>query len=119
MLNKVILQARIMNDIEIKDAGGTRLVQLNLGFQRKVKGEKVNQYINATAFGNTADAIHKFFKKMSPITIEGQLTWDSWDSNGEKKSMNKIIIDNFYFERGELKDQQQPGSAPVSAEDLF
>lgn len=119
MINKVILQAKLMQDIELKKAGETTVGQIRLGTYYKKGGENINQYYDAVAFGKTAEIMATHLRKLSPVIIEGELRYESWaDSEGKKKSAVKIIVNQFHFERGEAKQSVSP-ELQKEVDDLF
>ena len=104
--NRVILMGNITRDPELRFLPSNMGV-LDLGlavndrYQDKQSGEWTDRanFIDCTAFGKSAESISKFFKKGSPILIEGKLRYETWEDkqSGQKRSKVKVIIDQWNF----------------------
>ena len=104
--NRVILMGNITRDPELRFLPSNMGV-LDLGlavndrYQDKQSGEWTDRanFIDCTAFGKSAESISKFFKKGSPILIEGKLRYEQWEDkqSGQKRSKVKVIIDQWNF----------------------
>lgn len=113
MLNKVILMGRLTRDPELKSTtGGTNVCSFTLAVQRRYapKGqERQTDFINCTAWRNTAEFISKYFTKGQMMVVEGSIQTRSWDDqNGQKRYATDVVVDNVEF--GESKrDNQSAG----------
>lgn len=114
--NKVILMGNLTRDPELRyTPNQVAVVDIGLATNRKWTGQDGQQheeicFVDCTIFGKRAEVINKFFKKGSPIFIEGRLTFDSWQAqDGSKRSKLKVTIENFEFVGGKQEgNQQQP-----------
>lgn len=99
-VNKAILIGRIGKDPETTTSGKTSF-SLATGEKWKDKEGNVQErtdWHNCIAWGKTGENIAKFFKKGSPIYVEGRIQYSSWeDKDGNKKYMTEINISNFDF----------------------
>ena len=101
-LNKVMLAGRLTRDPELKQLPNGNSVT-NLGFvtnrvyksgdQRKEEAT----FLDVKAWGANGETITKYLKKGSPIFIEGRLTGENWESNGEKRSKMVVTMENYKF----------------------
>jgi single-strand DNA-binding protein len=84
----------------------TPVVEFGLATNRRWTGQDGSQreetcFVDCQMFGKRAEVINKFFKKGSPIFIEGRLKFDSWQSqDGTKRSKLRVFIENFEFVGG-------------------
>ena len=75
-------------------------------------------FVDARAFGRTAENINKFFKKGKPILIRGRLSFDQWTGqDGVKRSKHRITVDEFQVIGGDngpsgKKQQEEEEPAP-------
>jgi single-strand DNA-binding protein len=126
--NKVIMIGNCTRDPATKQIGsGTSITELGLASNRKWKDAGGNQkeevcFVDAVAFGKTAETIAKFFHKGDPILLEGRLTYQTWDDkqSGAKRSKHVITIESFSFvgnrsEGGDQQDRPARGRAPSQA----
>ena len=115
--NKVILAGRLTRDPELRylPNSQTAVVDISIATSRKWRGQDNQQheetcFTDCTIFGKRAEAVNKYFKKGSPIFIEGHLKFESWQAqDGSKRSKLKVTIDNFEFIE---QKQQEDGGEP-------
>ncbi len=105
-LNKVILAGKLTFDPELKQAqSGTAVLSLQIAVNRRSRrsadGQQSTQeadFINAVAFGQTAEFISRFFHKGSSICIVGSIRTNTWqDQNGQKRNSVNVYVDEAMF----------------------
>lgn len=102
MLNKVILQGRLVADPEIRHTtNGTAVTSFRLAVDRDFKsqnGEKEADFINIVAWRNTAEFISRYFQKGQMAVIDGRLrVRDYTDREGNKRYMTEVVANSVYF----------------------
>lgn len=101
-LNKVMLAGRLTRDPELKSLPNGNSVT-NLGFVTNRVFKSGNErkeeatFLDVKAWGASGETIAKYLKKGSPIFIEGRLTGENWESNGEKRSKMVVTMENYKF----------------------
>ena len=123
MLNRVILMGRLCADPEFRQTQSNIPVcrfRVAVDRPKDKNGNKEADFINCTAWRNTAEFVSRYFTKGKMIVIEGQLRNNDYtDNNGTKHYSLEVLCDNVQF--GESKaagaaqqDQEQPqyGAAP-------
>ena len=110
--NKVILGGRIVNDLELKKTpSGVSVTSFSVAVNRRHQKDSEAQadFINVTAWRQTAEFICQFFKKASSICIVGSIQTRSWtDNNGQKRYATEVVADEAFF-----VDAKGETSAPV------
>ena len=111
--NKVILGGRIARDPELKTTQpGLSVTQFSIAANRKpTKDQQAPQadFINVTAWRNTAEFITKFFRKGSSICIVGSLQTRSFtDKTGSKREVTEVVADEAYFVDSKQEVPQTP-----------
>jgi len=116
-LNKIILMGRITADPEIKKTqSDISVCRFTVAVNRRDK-EKTTDFIECSAFRNTADFIGKYFKKGSAIIVCGALQTNSFtDKNGNKRKSYSVIADEVRF--GEKKNAERQASPNIGAENF-
>ena len=120
--NKVILGGRIVRDPELKTTqSGLSVTQFSIAVNRKsTKEQQAPQadFINVTAWRNTAEFITKFFRKGSSICIVGSLQTRSFtDKTGSKREVTEVVADEAYFVDSKQEVSQTPQwNAPQNAQ---
>jgi single-strand DNA-binding protein len=122
-LNAVALMGRLVRDPEYKVlADGTSLCNFTLAVDDDYKdkdGNKVTDFIDCTAWKQTAEYVTKYLTKGSLASVHGRLKSRKWeDKDGNKRTSWFVKCDNVYG-AGSRNDQnqgsfQQSGSAQNS-----
>ncbi len=106
--NKVILMGRLTADPELKDGRNAKYVDFSIAVNRAYKENKEVHYFNCRSYGPMAETIKKHFSKGRAILVEGRLDNSRWqDENGKKRSMIRIIAEEFEFVDSPKKDSSQ------------
>jgi len=97
-MNKVIIAGRLVKDPEMMSSkDGLIIAKMSIAFDRIVKGEKVSNFIDAVAFGRTAEQCKNFYKG-KPLIFDAELTQEQWeDSQGNRRQIHKLIIQRFSY----------------------
>lgn len=101
--NKVILGGRLTADPELKTTpGGVSVtsftVAVNRNYRSKNGEETQADFIDVTAWRQTAEFITRYFRKASSICIVGSLQKRSWtDNQGQKRYSTEVVADEAYF----------------------
>ena len=98
MLIKITHLFRISRPLELKySQAGNAFGNVGLVCSEKYKDKETVLWVNATAFGKTAELISNM-PKGAQIFVEGKLSTDEWmDQQGAKKSKTVLTIDRFEF----------------------
>jgi single-strand DNA-binding protein len=115
--NKVILAGNLTRDPELHfTPKGTAIANLNLAINRRFGGEdgQTNEevtFVEATAFGKTAELIAAHLKKGRPMLIEGRLNLNQWNdkATGAKRSKLSVVVETFQF----MDSKQDNGNGPA------
>jgi len=84
-------------DIELKYLqSGKAVTDLGLAVNEKHKsssGEWVESavFVDITLWGRTAEIASEYISKGDPVFIEGRLRYESWESDGQKRSKLKVV----------------------------
>ncbi|PLX71789.1 MAG: single-stranded DNA-binding protein, partial [Denitrovibrio sp.] len=49
------------------------------------------------AFGRTAEMCGEYITKGMPILIEGRLSYNTWEHEGQKRSKHEVVAENIQF----------------------
>ncbi len=116
--NKVIIGGRLCSDPELKTTpDGISVTSFNVAVNRRFGGkngeENTADFINVTAWRQTAEFITRYFKKASSICIVGTLQNRNWtDNNGVKHYATEVVADEAYFV--DSKNDSQPTATPAT-----
>ena len=99
--NKVILGGRLTSDVELKATqSGVPVAQFSIAINRKFSkdGQQETDFINCTAWRQTAEFISKYFRKGSSICVVGSMQVRSWvDQSGQKRYATDVVVDEAMF----------------------
>ena len=94
-MNVVILMGRMTRDPELKyTSGGKAFANFSLAVQKLRDGVEC---IDCTAWEKTAETIAEYFRKGNRILIQGRLSVNSYEQNGEKRRMTRVVVNSFEF----------------------
>ena len=102
IINKVILMGRLVADPE------TRITQSNIAMTRfklavnrpgkSQDGQPTADFIQITAWRQTAEFVQKYFHKGQQVLIEGYLRNNNWtDKDGNKRYADEVHAEHVYF----------------------
>ncbi|MEM9827683.1 MAG: single-stranded DNA-binding protein [Planctomycetota bacterium] len=115
--NRVILMGNLTRDIELKyTPGGTAVTDAGLAVNNKRKnqdGEWVDEvcFVDVTLWGRTAEVASEYLTKGSPVFIEGHLKFDSWETDGQKRSKLRVVCDRMQLVGGGSSRGGQTGQS--------
>lgn len=121
--NKVILGGRLTDHPELKQTpNGVMVTHFSLAVNRRAKSEQGEQqadFINITAWRQTAEFICRYFKKGSNICLVGSLQVRSWtDQQGNKRYVTEVIADEAYFCETKSESKSEATSDSGAADDI-
>lgn len=103
-INKVILGGRLTSDPELKQStNGLSVCSFSIAVDRKFsKGEEKGcDFINITAWRQTAEFVSKYFKKGNPIIVVGELQTRSYeDKQKNRRTVTEVVADEVSFAGG-------------------
>ena len=102
--NKVILMGRLTRKPELRyTPKGTPVTDLGIATNRvrndPQSGERREEttFVDVTFWGKQAETLCRFLDKGRPLFIEGRLSFEQWEQNGQKRSKLKVVGENFQF----------------------
>lgn len=109
--NLLILAGNLTRDPELKyTPSQVAVVDFGIAVNKKWTGKggekkETTLFIDCVAFKGTAETINKYLSKGDPILLSGELQFDSWEKDGQKRSKHKIMVNSFQFV-GEAKTNE-------------
>ena len=96
--NQVFLHGRLTKDPELRQ-GNTAVCRFSVATDegKNHDGDKISEFHNVKAFGNTAEAIARNFHKGAPIIVWGRNHTDSYEKDGHKVYSHSVIVERFGF----------------------
>lgn len=95
--NRVILLGNVTREIELRYlTSGTAVTDLGMAVNDRRKnqsGEWVEEttFVDVTLWGRTAEVASEYLSKGSPILVEGRLKYETWETDGQKRSKLKVV----------------------------
>lgn len=120
-MNKVILTGRLTADPELRQSqNGTAVcrftVAVNRRFTDKTTGQREADFINCTAWRQTAEFIHRYFSKGQMICVEGTLRTGSYIDRNYPDVTHytaEVVIDNAEFSGSKSGNGAAPDESVV------
>ena len=111
MLNHITIMGRLTRDPEMRRTGsGVAVTSFTIACDRDFgqNGQKETDFIDVTAWRNTAEFVSKYFTKGRMAVVSGRLQIRSWtDKDGNKRKSAEVVADNVYF--GDSKTDSSSG----------
>ena len=93
-MNTVCIAGRIGQDLELRQAGETPVVNLSVA----TKGyNDETEWFSVVVFGKQAENAAKYLSKGKLVGVTGRLKTRSWEKDGEKKDKTELIASNIEF----------------------
>ena len=100
-MNNANLVGRLTRPVDLRyTQSGIAYGSFTLAVTRKYKnkdGEREADFINCTAWGKTAETIAEYLRKGRRIALQGRLSVNSYEKNGETRWSTEVIVDKFEF----------------------
>lgn len=95
--NRVLIAGNLTRDPELRYiASGTAVTDLGIAITEKRKnntGEMVEDtvFVDVTLWARQAEVACEYLKKGSNVLIEGRLKFDTWETDGQKRSKLRVV----------------------------
>ena len=123
--NKVILGGRLTADPELKTTpSGVSVTSFTVAVNRRFSGKNGEEtqadFINVTAWRQTAEFITRYFHKASSICVVGTIQTRSWtDNQGQKRYVTEVVADEAYFVDAKSESPVSGGSQGAYVPDNY
>jgi single-strand DNA-binding protein len=118
-MNKVTLIGRIGKDPETRYLpNGTAIADLSLATSRRWTDKQTNerkeetQWHNLVFFGKVAETAGKYVKKGDQLAVEGEIEYQQWEKDGEKKYRTVIRCQNLELLGGKQNQSTDSNKKP-------
>jgi single-strand DNA-binding protein len=122
MKAKFELIGNLTRDPEMKfTASGTGVANMSVACNRRVKKgdsyESEVSFFNITMFGKQAEVCVKFMAKGDRVGFDGYMRQESWEKDGQKKSVIKFYATELFFLSSKKHGGADDSSAAYSDEE--
>lgn len=98
MLNKIIMQARLTADIELKQTqSGVSFTEFTVAWSEKYKEIETKCFLRCKTWRQTAEFLSKYFKKGSELIVEGKMVTEQWEKDGQTQSRTICDVEKVHF----------------------
>lgn len=102
MINSVVIMGRLTFDPELRTTpNGISVVRFQVACERNFQRsgeERKADFIDVTAWRQTAEFISRYFHKGSMIAVEGSIQTENFtDQNGNKRKSVQVVANNVSF----------------------
>lgn len=124
-LNKVILLGNVTRNPEVRYVPGRDLpvAKFGMAVNRKTRDKEETCFIDIVTFGRTAEMCGEYVTKGMPILIEGRLSYNTWEQEGQKRSKHEVVAENIQFvsrrdDRGDSGSYSEPSADSIDEDDI-
>ena len=113
-VNKVFLIGRLTKDPELRRTqSDLSVASFAVAVNRRGKDAGVD-FIDCTAWRNTADFVSKYFKKGDPILVVGSISTRSYkDKDGNNRKAVEVVADDVQFVAPKKDSNESPMASDV------
>lgn len=101
MINRVVVQGRVCQDIELRQTpGGAMVTTIAVAVDRYAKAgeERKADFFDVVCWGKTAEFASRYFAKGQMVAIDGRLQARTWeDKDGNKRKAVEIVAEQLHF----------------------
>jgi len=97
MINKTILQGRFTRDPEIEQKGGFDMCEFTIAWSEKYKERETKCFLRCKSWREQANHVVKYFKKGQECVVEGRLSTEEWEKDGQKQSRTVMNLERIHF----------------------
>ena len=119
MLNRIILQGRLVRDIELKDVGGFAMAEFTVAWSEKYKETETKCFLRCKAWRSTAEFLSKFFSKGQELIVEGRMVTEEWEKDGQKQSRSICNVEKVDFCGSKASNADNSSSSTPSNNDFM
>jgi len=129
MLNSVDLMGRLTAEPELRTTNNDiAVVSFRIAVERDFKnsiGKKEADFINITAWRQTAEFASNYFTKGMLVAVKGSIQTQSYtDKEGNNRTSFEVVADRLYFAEGKrpnstLSDNESPFPVKIEGTDCF
>lgn len=96
-VNQVILLGRLTRDVELRTTtSGKNVASFSLAVDKGGNQEGAD-FFDITAWDKLADLLDKYTSKGSKVLVQGRLTQDTWEQDGQKRSKVSVTANDVTF----------------------
>lgn len=123
MLNQAVLMGRLTAEPELKHTqSGVAVVRFTLAVDRsyaKQGEERQTDFINITAWRQTAEFVSRYFRKGQLVAVQGTIQTGSYtDRDGNRRNTFDVVADQVHFAERKKDGGNQGGSNPATVDDF-
>ncbi|MCK5065641.1 MAG: single-stranded DNA-binding protein [Candidatus Fermentibacteraceae bacterium] len=103
-INKVIISGNLVRDPDARILeNGTHLAKMSIANNQRYRDrngewQEKTCYVNVIAWRKTAELVGEFCRKGSPVMVEGELVYNSWeDRDGNQRSRLEVNARRIQF----------------------
>ena len=103
-INKVIISGNLVRDPDTRILeNGSHLAKMSIANNQRYRDrngewQEKTCYVDVVAWRKTAELVSEYCRKGSPVLIEGELTYNSWeDRDGSKRSRLEVNARRIQF----------------------
>lgn len=127
-MNLVMQIGRLVKEPELRyiGANSTPVCNFTIAVERRFKreGQPDADFFGIVALGKTGEFCNQYFQKGVRVAVKGRLQNDSWEKDGQKHYVTRIVADEVGFADGkkqnntqQTQNANQSGFFPMDGED--
>lgn len=91
------MQGRFTRKPEVEQKGGFDMCEFTIAWSEKYKERETKCFLRCKAWREQANFIANTFEKGQEVVVEGKLTTEEWEKDGNKQSRTVMNLDKIHF----------------------
>lgn len=97
MVNKVIYQGRFTADPKVEQKGGFDMCEFTIAWSEKYKDKETKCFLRCKTWREQAKFVEQHFRKGQECVVEGKLSTEEWEKDGQKQSRTICNVERVNF----------------------
>lgn len=114
-MNNWTISGRIGRDAETKAVGDTNVTEFAVAVDKRVKGEKVTDWVDCKLWGDRGDKLAPYLTKGSTVSVSGEASARGYEKAGEIKTVLSLRVNQVTLlgKGGERQEDPKPAPRPA------
>lgn len=103
-INRVMISGNLTRDAELRSTqSGTSMLGMGIAVNDRRKNQKTGEwedypnFVDCTMFGTRAEKLQPYLTKGTKVSIDGKLSYRSWERDGQRRSKLEVVVDEIEF----------------------
>lgn len=117
-VNVVCISGNLTRDPQLRATqGGSAVLSFTVAVNDRRKNQRTGEwedhsnFVDCVMFGKRADSLSRYLAKGTRVTVQGRLSYSSWERDGQRRSKLEVVAEELDFRSAQPAAQapDEPG----------